>query len=340
MLPGIVKSQAVQRVGAATGRKLAIGGISINPFTWTIEVRDLRFSERGGGETFAAFSSARIAVSPLSLYRRVPIIAAARITSPHLRIVRRGANTYNFSDLLKWLPRHPRLSVNNLTITNGSVDFIDQGLPVEKRHDLRKVELAVPFVTTIPYLADRYITPRFSAVVNGSPLHVEGKLRPFPRAVEASVAVELKDVSLPYYLAYVAGELPVRVESGRVSAKVALTYRAAQKENPELALAGSVSLAGMKVADRTGAPLLALTRLDAGIARARLLAGEFDLSSVSADGLEVFLSRDKKGGWSHSRLAGGASPGAAPRRKALVSVTETRLRNGRFHFLDTELICS
>ncbi len=72
VLPGIVKSQAVQRVEAASGRKLAIGGLSINPFAWTIELRDLRFSERGG-ETFAAFSSARIAVSPLSLYRRAPI---------------------------------------------------------------------------------------------------------------------------------------------------------------------------------------------------------------------------------------------------------------------------
>jgi uncharacterized protein DUF748/AsmA-like protein len=335
VLPGIVKSRAEQRVEAATGRKLAIGVISINPFAWTIEARDLRFSERGGGETFAAFSSARIAVSPLSLYRRAPIIASARITSPQLRIVRRGANSYNFSDLLKWLPRHPRLSLNNLTTTNGSVDFIDQGLPVAKRHELRKVELAVPFITTIPYLADRYITPRLSAVVNGSPLHLEGKLRPFPRAVEASIAVELKDVSLPYYLAYVPGALPVRVESGRGSAKVALSYRAAQLENPELALSGSVTLANTKVTDRTGTPLLALTRLDAAIANARLLAGEFALSSVSADGLEVFLSRDKKGVWSHSRLVAGASPGAAPRMKALVSVAETRLTNGRFHFIDS-----
>ncbi|RII26316.1 MAG: flagellar motor protein MotB [Geobacter sp.] len=334
-LPGIVKNQAVQKLETATGRKLAIGGISINPFAWTIEVRDFRFSEEGGGDTFAAFSSARIALSPLSLYRRAPIIAAARINSPHLRIVRVGANCYNFSDLLKWLPLHPRLSVNNLTITNGSIDFIDQGLPVEKRHELRKVELAVPFITTIPYLADRYINPRLSAVVNGSPLHLEGKLRPFPNAVEASVALELKEVSLPYYLAYVPGALPIRVESGRASAKVAVNYRAAQMENPELALNGSVTLADIKIVDRTGAPFLALTRLDTGITRARLLAEEFELSALSADGLEVFLSRDKKGVWSHSQLAGEVSPGAAPRRKALVSVTETRLRNGRFHFIDS-----
>ena len=335
VLPGIVKSQAVQRVEAATGRKLGIGGISINPFTWTVVVRDFRLSETGGGGTFFAFSSARIAVSPATLYRRAPVISAAHVASPYTRIVRVGANRYNFTDLLKFLPLHPRLSVNNLTITNGSIDFIDQGLPVEKRHELRKIELAVPFITTMHYYADRYVTPRLSAVVNGSPIHLGGKLRPFPRAVEASVAVEFKDVSIPYYLAYLPVALPVRVEEGRVSAKVEVTYRAAQKENPELTLSGSVTLAGMKVADRTGAPILAVTRLDAGISRARLLALEFDLSSLTADGLEVFLTRDNKGVWSHSRLAGGVSPGAAPHRDVLASVTETRLRNGRLHFIDS-----
>jgi Domain of Unknown Function (DUF748) len=335
VLPGIVKSQAVQRVEAATGRRLAIGGISINPLTWTVVVRDFRFTEQGGGETFAAFSSARIAVSPVSLYRRAPVIAAAHISSPYFRVVRVGSNSYNFSDLLKWLPLHPRLSVNNLTISNGSVDFTDQALPAGKRHELRKVELAVPFITTMPYFADRYVSPRLSAELNGSPFRVEGKLRPFPRAVEASAAIELKDVSIPRYLAYIPIELPVRVESGRVSARITVTYRSAQKENPELSLSGRVTLAGMKVADRSGAPFLALTRLDAEIARARFLAREFDLSSLSTDGLEVFLTRDNQGVWSHSRLAGRTSPGDVPRRKALVSVTESRFRNGQVHFSDS-----
>ena len=334
-LPGIVKSLAVQRIEAATGRKLGIGRISINLFTWTVAVRDFSFTERGGGETFAAISSARITVSPLSLYRRAPIIAAARITSPHFRIVRIGANVYNFSDLLKWLPLVPHLSINNLTISNGSIEIIDRGLPVEKRHELRKIELAVPFITTMKYYDDRYITPRLSAVLNGSPLHIEGRFRPFPRVVEASGTVEFKDVALPYYLEYAPGKLPVRVESGMISAKGAVNYRAAQMKDPDLTLIGSVTLANMKVNDRTGAPFLSLVRLETEITRARLFAGEYDLSSISADGLEVFLTRDKKGVLSHSRLVGRAPPGAAPRRKALVRVKETRLGNGKFHFIDS-----
>ena len=114
-----------------------------------------------------------------------------------------------------------------------------------------------------------------------------------------------------------------------------MTYRTAQQENPELALNGSVTLADIKVADRTGAPFLAATRLDTEITRASFLAREFDLSSFSVDGLEVFLTRDNKGVFSHSRLGSEASPGAAPRRKVLVNVKEARLRNGRFHFIDS-----
>ena len=328
VLPGMVKSKTVAKVEEATGRKLSIGAISINPFTLTVMLRDVRFTERGGGESFAAFSSARIAVSPAALYRGAPVIAAARITAPHLSVVRVGANLYNFTDLLKFLPLHPRLFVSNLTVTNGSLDFLDRALPAEQRHELRKIELTVPFVTTMPYYADRYVTPRLSAVLNGSPFQLEGRLRPFPRAVEATATVEFKDVSLPYYLAYLPVPLPVQIASGRISTKLALNYRAAQQENPELTLKGSVTLADLKLADRTGAPFLAVTRLEAGLASARLPAWDFELSSLYANGLEVFLTRDRKGVWSYRRLV------AATHRKLLASVKQTRLRNGRLHFSD------
>jgi len=158
-------------------------------------------------------------------------------------------------------------------VHNGSIDFLDQDLPVQKRHELRKVELAVPFITTMPYYADRFVAPRLSGVLNGTPFHLEAKLRPFPKAVEATATVEFQDASLPYYLAYLPVPLPVRVQSGSISTKLALSYRAAQREKPEFSLSGDLTLAGLKLADPTGAPLLSLKRLDAGIARAVLPTG-------------------------------------------------------------------
>lgn len=311
-LPVIVKSQAAQRMETATGRKLEIGGLSINPLTFTVAVRDFRLSERGSRETFAAFSSAQITISPLSIYRFAPIIASARINAPNFRIVRIRDNVYNFSDLLKWLPRVPHLSVNDLKITNGSVDIIDMALQGEKRHELHKIELAVPFITTMKNYADRYITPSLSAVLNGSPLHAEGRFRPFPRVVEAAGTVEFKDLPLPFYLAYVPLKLPVRVESGMISAKIEMNYRAKQLKEPDLSLNGSVTLVDLKVADLTGAPFLSLVRFEAEISRALLLTGELDLSSLSTDGVEVFLTRDKKGSGAIADLP--SRPSKAPPR--------------------------
>jgi outer membrane protein OmpA-like peptidoglycan-associated protein len=297
VLPVIVKNQVVQRVEVATGRTLEIGRISFNPFTLTVVIDDFRFTERGSGETFAAFSSARIAMSPLSLYRRTLIVASARITSPHFRIVRIGTNNYNFSDLRKWLPLHPRLSVNNLTMTNGSIDFIDQGHPVEQRQELRKIELAVPFITTMAYYSDRFIAPRLSAELNGTPLHVEGKLRPFPRAVEAEGTITVQGLSLPDILPYLPATLPLQIESGRLSGQIAVTYRAAPPEKPELMLDGSVILADLKFADRKGISLLTVAQLDVvgnlafgGSAGTRLEVADLTLR----DG-DLQFSRDRQG---------------------------------------------
>ena len=171
ILPGIVRSQAVKQVEAATGRKFSVGKVSLNPFTWTAEVRDVRLSEKDGRATFVSFSSVRATVSPASIWRAAPVISKAYVTAPYIHLVRTAANTYNFSDLME--PKGPkkekaektaRFSLNNIVISNGSVDFLDRALPQEKSHTVRRVELGIPFISNIPYLADKYVLPSFSAL--------------------------------------------------------------------------------------------------------------------------------------------------------------------------------
>ncbi|WP_306537279.1 DUF748 domain-containing protein [Geobacter sp.] len=347
VLPGIVKSRAIRAVEEATGRKLAIGDVSINPLTWNAEVRGVRLTERDGTTTFASFSSARVAVSPSSIFRGAPVVSEARLRSPYVHIVRTGANAYNFSDLLEKkgqekpepAKERPRFAVSNITVTNGAIDFIDQGLAAEKRHRVRGLELGVPFVSTIPHYADSYIAPRFRAVVNGSPLALDGKLRPFTSAAEYSLDINLKELDVPYYLAYVPAKLPVRVERGTAATKLALTYRTEASRNPELVLSGEVSLAGLKTAGPDGAPLAALDRLGVVVGRSDLLAPAISLTSVTLDGPVFHLSRDKQGVWNVVHLAQGekagpppAKPHAEPRDKAkgkpVIDVGEVVLRNG------------
>ncbi len=350
VLPGIVRSRAIKAVEETTGRKLSIGDVNINPVTWTAEVRGVRLTERDGTTTFASFSSARVSVSPSSIFRGAPIVSEARLRSPYVHLVRTGANAYNFSDLLeKKTPEKPepskeraRFSVSNISVTNGSIDFIDRGLAAEKQHHVRGLELGVPFVSTIPHYADIFIAPRFRAVVNGSPLALDGKLKPFASAAEYSLDVNLKELDIPYYLAYVPVKLPMRVERGTAATKLALTYRIDANRNPGLFMIGELSLADLRASGADGAPLAALDRLGVVIGRSDLLAPAISLSSVTLDGPVLHLSRDGKGVWNVARLAQGEKKSPPPEEtakekpkgKTIVDVGEFALRRGTVTFAD------
>ncbi len=101
ILPGIVRDRAIRGIESATGRKLTIGRVAINPFTWTVDVENVRLAERVSNATFVSFSSARISVSPVSVFRAAPVVSELRLVSPYVRLERTAPNVYNFSDLLE-----------------------------------------------------------------------------------------------------------------------------------------------------------------------------------------------------------------------------------------------
>ena len=307
ILPGIVKNQAIKGIESATGRKAAIARIALNPLTWSARVEGFRLMEKREGVTFAAFSSVQVSVSPLSLFRMAPIVSKARIASPYVHIVRNAANNYNFSDLLEGKKRDEkpqRFSINNVTIDNGSIDFIDRALPAEKRHTIRRIELGIPFMSNISYQVNRFVQPRFSALINGAPLKLEGKLRPFLKGAETSFNVNLRELSLPYYFSYYPGTPPVQMDSGRLSTNLEIVHRIAGGKNPELEMKGNIILADIAMRDRSGNPLLSLVRGEVQISRGEVMAREFALAKLSADGLEAYLGRDKAGIWNYQHLTG------------------------------------
>ena len=230
VLPGIIRSQVEKKGSIATSRTLTIGSISLNPITWRAELRDVRLSERGSTARFVGFSSVRLRVSPSSIWRRAPIVSEMAINAPYVHLERTGPNRFNFSDLLERkaeekMVESPRFSLNNIVISNGRVEFDDRAVPVPTRHTVARLALQVPFISNIPYLADRYVAPELSALVNGAPFRFTGKLKPFAKGMEASVEVRLQAVDIPYYAAYFPAELPVRVTGGSLTTDRALLLR-------------------------------------------------------------------------------------------------------------------
>ena len=351
VLPAIVRSQAEKKVEALTGRKLSIRHISINPLTLRVGVEGLKMQERGDNITFVSFSSASARLSPASIWRRAPIITGIHLVSPYVRIVRTDANKYNFSDLLekKKTPKKEKepaspsyFSLNNITITGGSIDFDDRAAKTPKLHTVRKMAIAVPFISNIPYLVDTYVQPRFTAQVNGAPLDLKGRLKPFQKGMETLLDVNLTDLDIPYYAAYLPAEVPVVIGSGKFSSKVAVSYQVTPDKKPVVAVSGDVAVVRLAVNEKKGGELLAFERFAVKLNKADLMGGSYDIASVTLDSPVLTLLRTADGRWPNQRIA--PSPVTAKEEKAekpaekkpapSVRVGEIRLNGGKVRLDD------
>ncbi|RII27695.1 MAG: flagellar motor protein MotB [Geobacter sp.] len=347
ILPSILRGTAIDKIEAATGRKASIAKISINPLTLSGRVTDFRLTEKGNPATFASFSSVRVSVNPSSLVRRALIISRIEIDSPYVNMVRSDANTYNFTDLVTpkkdAKPSKPfPFSLNNIVIRGGAIDFHDLAARKPTNHTVRRMEIAVPFFSTIPYLADKYVAPRFSAVINGAELSATGKLKPLAKTMETSLNLKLKDFDLPYYLAYLPVTVPIGINSGKLSTDLELSYQVSARDKPEVGIAGRLELTGLDVREKSGVPLVALNRLAVQINKAAIFRQNFDLASLELDGVAAHLDRDSSGQWNFERLK--VKQTAPPSSKTVqtgndtpkpaIKLSSLKFTNGSIRFVD------
>lgn len=309
VLPSILRNVAVEKIEEATGRKASIAKVAINPLALRVRVTNFRLAEKGTSTaTFVSFSSAKVSFSPVSLVRRAPIVSRIEVASPYVNVTRSAANTYNFTDLVtpkkkEAKPSKPlQFSLNNIVIKGGAIDFHDLAARTPTHHTVRRLEIAVPFFSTIPYLADEYVAPSFSAIINGAQLSANGQLKPLAKSMETSLDLKLRDFDLPYYLAYLPVTVPIGINSGRLSTDLKLSYNVSAQNKPDLELAGNLELTGLDVREKTGAPLVALNRLTAHINKAAIFGQNVDLATLELDGTAVSLERNASGQWNFQRL--------------------------------------
>lgn len=310
ILPGIVRSQAEQGILKAINRKATIGKVRINPFGMTATVEDFRLFEPDGSTPFVELGQLKASLSTASLYRFGIVADKLSITAPRIRLVRTAANRYNFSDILDHLAKQPkpekksdiRFSINNITITGGNLDFNDQAVAGGKQHTIRDLKLAIPFISNIPHLAEKYTDPHFSAVVNGAPLRFEGKAKPLAKSMETTLNLNLDRLNLPHYLAYLPAEVPVKLDKGSLTLNLVISYKVHASKKPELTISGLTRLDGLRVTEKNGTPLTSFNRFDLQAKAIEVFSQLVDLERVSLDGLTVHANRDNQGRLNFQRL--------------------------------------
>lgn len=351
ILPPIIRSQLETQIARATDRQCTVAGVSINPLTWTVEVRGARLAEKGAGAVFVSFSSLRLRVSPTSIWRLAPVVAELEVTSPYIHLQRNAANSYNFSDILAKnasKPKKPaekpaKFSLNNIVIANGTLTFDDLAVAKPARHNIERLTLQIPFISNISYFAGKYVDPKLSAQVNGAPFNFTGKLKPFEKGLEATLNLHLQQVDLPYYAPYFPEELPVQLSRGTLSTSLTISHQLVRTGKPDINISGTAAIRGLDIREKTGAQLFSLGAVACDIKQLKLLSQQYEFNSITIGAPHLYLHGNKEGVWNLARLAGGkpasseaakASPADKKAVKPAVYIKSLQLTDGALSLKD------
>jgi uncharacterized protein involved in outer membrane biogenesis len=283
-------------------RGVTINQIKINPYALSIAVRGLTVKDKDSSETFVSCEEIFLNLQSLSALRRAIILSEIRLKQPFIKITQHPDGSYNFSDLMEKKETKPpekekskplNFSLNNIKIENGSIDFLDESK--QKKHTVRELNIGVPFLSNIPYYVETYVQPSFSVKINGTPYTLQGKTKPFTESRETTFDININDLDIPYYLAYVPMKMNFRVASAYLDTQTQISFVQPKGDKPSLTVTGNVSLKNIAVNDQQNKPLLKLPLFSISIAPSRPIEKFIHLSKVSIQSPGLEIRRDGKG---------------------------------------------
>ena len=276
IVPPIAKHLVEKKLTERLGRTVTVEGLSVNPFTLRSAVKGFRIAEPDGKAFFVSFDRLDVNVSAASLYRFAPVVEELSLAGLKVRLVRDGETHYNASDIVERLAAHARaaakageekaeparFAVQNIRIIDAAIDFDDR--PVGAKHRVDQIQVAIPFISNLPIHLKDQVQPAFSANVNGSPVKVTGEALPFENTVRTHFNLDLRAVDIPRYLGYLPAGLPIKVDAGKLDARLSLRFTQAAGKDPAIDIAGTASLNDVALSGAEG-PLGRFTRLDTEI---------------------------------------------------------------------------
>ncbi|WP_051294074.1 DUF748 domain-containing protein [Pseudoduganella violaceinigra] len=324
-VPAIVKSQAAKQAAEKLHRQLSIEDVSFNPFTLAASVQGLKIMEPDGSTAFASFDRLGLDLSWQSLTRMAPVVQEVRLTKPYVHLVRNADNRYNIDDILQLAASQPpspepaRFSVNNIQLEGGSLSFEDK--PAGVTHKVQELKLGLPFVSSLPADVTIFVEPLFSANINGAPLLLKGKARPFAEPKDYALDLKLDKVDVTNYLGYLPFKPGFKLPSAHLEAQLKLTVVQPKDKPASLVLGGEASLSGVQLQQMDGKQVAKLDALKVKLGKLDLLGRRYEIARVAVDGLVLDISRSKDGVLNLDQLVPAAAPdAAAPAKPAAPSI--------------------
>lgn len=280
-LPDYAKSRLEAVLSETFNRPVTIQAIEIQPYSLELTIRDFRIAEKADTQTddlLFSFDRLHVDLSIESIRHLAPVATTVVITAPRLRLVREDKHRFNISDLIEkfktpddqpddaqaGLP----FSVSNIHIQDGSIHFDDQ---LKRSHQkIDQINLTIPFIANFESAQIHWVEPYLSANINGAPLVLEGKLRPFADKREATLLLKFSDIDLTNIDEYSPIPIDIRLLSGNLDSNLSLVFTQAVDEAPSVSLSGGAALKELTIENRGAqAPYqLTLKRLDVALQEA------------------------------------------------------------------------
>ncbi len=260
-VPPLIHHKAEQQLSQLLARPVTIGRISLNPYSLSLEADQIHIGEHGGQGDFVDVGEFLVRASWTSLFRLKPVIREVFLAKAQVHIVRIDAQTFNFSDLVEQFSKpaaapapkkdsKPTLfAVSNIHMDDGQIDFDDRLLG--QRHTVDKIELSIPFIANLPSKVDVFSQPMLQATIDGSPLLIEGKTKPFNGSFTSDVTVRLDQLDLPQLMSYAPKKLPVQLPKGELSTDLDVQF-AMTGEKASIEVSGTVDLKDLALTDAGG----------------------------------------------------------------------------------------
>lgn len=299
-VPPLLRSNVEKYGSEFLGRQVKVGEVQFKPWALQLTVRDVSIASADGAARQLEIGRIYIDAAVQSLWKLAPVLDAVEVDAPRLRVAHVAEGRFDFDDILKRIEAQPKsekkgdpqhFALYNIVLRDGSMEFDDR--VVDRKQELSKLELAIPFLSNLD--ADRAVkvTPRLAFALNGSPFESTAQATPFADNRKADANFRIDGFDLAPFAAYIPASVPVRLQSGLLDADLKLVFE--QKAQAEVGVSGTLALRDVKVADAQAEALAAFEKLDVALADVQPLKGLVHVSSVQWQGPHLALRRDRDG---------------------------------------------
>ncbi len=300
-LPGILKSQIEARGSEALGRKLTLGAIDFRPWTLELTLSDLRIASADGASSQLEIARIYVDAEIQSLLRLGPVLDAVIVDAPQMHLTHLGKGRFDIDDIVQRLAPKPdappsaplRFALYNLVLQGGSIDFVDLSAGRERKQEVRKLDIAVPFLSNLDSQREVTVQPRMAFELNGSAFDSAASATPFAAKRQGEASLQITHFDIAPYLSYLPPGLPVQLRGAVLDTSLKLNF--AQTAPPSVTISGGIRLSKIQVADPQGGELLTVGSVQAVLKDVRPLERHVELESLEIVAPSLHIARDRSG---------------------------------------------